>query len=71
MFCETNEKTCSNCIHTEVCSMKATFLNAMNAVKEVNVPDKNHRVTPLKDINWIEPVALKCKHYREKVPTTR
>ena len=70
------ETLCSRCSHCEVCSLKSKFLAAQKAIDDFsfNVPvDKGVATTVmrLQDINWIEPIELKCAHYIRRGPVNR
>lgn len=70
------ETCCTRCSHRDVCQFKAEYLEAQHAVDEVNVhlPTKDEnsvRMIRLRDISWIEPVELKCKHFQQNTGTVR
>lgn len=70
------ETCCTRCSHRDVCQYKAEYLEAQHAVDEVNVrlesKDENSvRMIRLRDIPWIEPVELKCKHFQQNTGTVR
>jgi hypothetical protein len=66
------ENACATCIHQGVCVYKDNFLSACNAVGDVTVYLESNRMIRLRDIQWIEPVDLRCKHYyKEKEVTLR
>lgn len=70
------ETCCTRCSHRDVCQFKAEYLEAQHAVDEVNVhlesKDENSaRMIRLRDISWIEPVELKCKHFQQNTGTVR
>lgn len=62
------ETQCTRCGHREVCSLKTEFLEAQNAIDEVYVSrpcedGKKVVMIRIRDIKYIEPVELRCKHY--------
>lgn len=62
------ETQCTRCGHREVCSLKIEFLEAQKAINDVYISrpsedDKKAVVTRIRDIKYIEPVELRCKHY--------
>lgn len=62
------ETCCTKCAHKDVCQFKEEYLAAQAAVDNVsvNLPAKDERVNrciDLRNIPWIEPVELKCKHF--------
>lgn len=62
------ETCCTKCAHKDVCQFKEEYLAAQTAVDNVsvNLPAKDERVNrciDLRNIPWIEPVELKCKHF--------
>lgn len=62
------ETCCTKCAHKEVCQFKEEYLAAQAAVDNVsvNLPAKDehaNRYINLRNIPWIEPVELKCKHF--------
>lgn len=66
------ETQCTRCGHREVCSLKAEILEAQKAVDDVYISrpsddGKKAVVTRIRDIKYIEPVELRCKHY---IPNT-
>lgn len=66
------ETQCTHCGHREVCSLKTEFLEAQKAINEVYITNPNEDgkkavVTRVRDIKYIEPVELRCKHY---IPNT-
>lgn len=71
------ETLCASCTHREVCSLKETYLEAQQAVDtltfEVSAGKGNRdlRLWRLRDIPWISPVELRCKHYTKVIPTLR
>lgn len=63
------ETCCIWCSHKDVCQYKAEYLAAQSAVDEVSVrrpskDDESIGSIRLRDIPWIEPVELKCTHFR-------
>lgn len=65
------ETQCTHCIHREVCSLKAEFLEAQKAIDEVylNQPcedGKKVAMIRIRDIKYIEPVELHCIYYISK-----
>lgn len=59
----TQETQCASCVHRSVCMYKDNFLSAHNAISDVTVYLGDNRMIRLRDIQWIEPVALRCKNY--------
>jgi hypothetical protein len=62
------EAQCTRCGHREVCSLKTEFLEAQKAIDKVYVSrpcedDKKVGMIHVRDIKYIEPVELRCKHY--------
>ena len=62
------ETQCTRCGHREVCSLKTEFLEAQKAIDEVYVSrpcedGKKVGMIRIRDIKYIEPVELRCKHY--------
>lgn len=62
------ETQCTHCGHREVCSLKAEFLEAQKAIDEVYVSHpcedgKKVAMICVRNIKYIEPVELRCKHY--------
>ena len=62
------ETCCTKCAHKDVCQFKEEYLAAQAAVDNVsvNLPTKDERANRyinLRNIPWIEPVELKCKHF--------
>ena len=62
------ETQCTRCGHREVCSLKTEFLEAQKAIDEVYVSrpcedGKKVGMIRIRDIKYIEPVELHCKHY--------
>lgn len=62
------ETCCTKCTHKDVCQFKEEYLAAQAAVDNisVNLPAKDERANRyinLRNIPWIEPVELKCKHF--------
>ena len=62
------ETACTSCAHREVCKYKEEFLKAQSAVDEVTVHLSDKRFIRLRDIQWISPVGLRCKHHLENFP---
>ena len=54
------ETQCTRCGHREVCSLKTEFLEAQKAIDE---DGKKVGMIRIRDIKYIEPVELHCKHY--------
>lgn len=54
---------CTSCIHRGVCVYKDNFLKACDAVNDVMVHLESNRMIRLREIQWIKPVELHCKHY--------
>lgn len=59
---------CTRCGHREVCSLKAEFLEAQKAVDEAYISrpcedGKKVAMICIRNIKYIEPVELRCKHY--------
>lgn len=66
------ETQCTRCGHREVCSLKTEFLEAQKAIDEAYIshPSEDGKkavVTRVRDIKYIEPVELCCKHF---IPNT-
>lgn len=62
------EIQCTHCVHREVCSLKAKFLEAQKAIDDVYLSrpcedGKKVAMIHIRDIEYIEPVELHCKHY--------
>ncbi len=62
------ETCCTKCSHKDVCQFKEEYLAAQAAVDNisVNLPAKDERANRyinLRNIPWVEPVELKCKHF--------
>lgn len=61
------ETQCTRCAHREVCSLKINFLAAQEAVDNTTVyldsEDGRGRMIKLRDMPFIKPVELQCKHY--------
>lgn len=67
---------CSTCVHKDVCLYKEQFLNAQQAVDEASVtfPATNEHgmgIVKIRDISWLEPIELRCKHFYQVTGTTR
>lgn len=60
---DTRETQCTSCVHRSVCMYKDNFLSAHKAIGDVMVHLGDNRMIRLRDIQWIEPVALRCKNY--------
>lgn len=70
------EICCTRCSHRDVCQYKEEYLAAQHAVDEVSVhlptkDDNSVRSIRLRDIPWIEPVELKCRHFQQNTGTVR
>lgn len=70
------ETCCTRCSHKDVCQYKEEYLAAQHAVDEVSVhlptkDDNSVRSIRLRDIPWIEPVELTCRHFRKDVGAQR
>lgn len=70
------ETCCTRCSHKDVCQYKEEYLAAQHAVDEVSVylPTKDEnsaRMIRLRDISWIEPTELKCRHFRQDTGAAR
>ena len=70
------ETCCTRCSHKDVCQYKEEYLAAQHAVDEVGVhlptkDDSSVRSIRLRDIPWIEPVELKCRHFQQNTGVTR
>ena len=70
------ETCCTRCSHKDVCQYKEEYLAAQHAVDEVSVhlPTKDEnsaRLIRLRDISWIEPVELKCRHFQQNTGVAR
>ena len=70
------ETCCTRCSHKDVCQYKEEYLAAQHAVDEVGVhlPTKDEnstRLIRLRDISWIEPVELKCRHFQQNTGAAR
>lgn len=70
------ETCCTKCSHRDVCQYKEEYLAAQAAVDEVsvNLPskgDKSIRSIRLRDIPWIEPAELKCRHFHQNTGAVR
>ena len=59
----TRETQCTSCVHRSVCMYKDNFLSAHDAIRDVTVYLGDNSMIRLRDIQWIEPVALRCKNY--------
>ena len=62
--------------HKDVCQYKEEYLAAQHAADEVSVhlPTKDEnsaRLIRLRDIPWIEPVELKCRHFQQNTGVAR
>ncbi len=65
---------CETCRHIQVCKFQAEFLDAQNAVNNavinfsVSKEDgkTGYGIKYLKDIDYIQPIKLQCKHYENK-----
>lgn len=70
------ETCCTKCSHKDVCQYKEEYLAAQAAVDEVSVhlsakDDNSIRSIRLRDISWIEPVELKCRHFHQNTGAVR
>lgn len=70
------ETCCTRCSHKDVCQYKEEFLAAQHTVDEVSVhlPTKDNnslRSIRLRDIPWIEPAELKCRHFQQNTGVAR
>lgn len=59
---------CTRCSHREVCTIKGDFLEAQKAVDYTYISrpcadGKKVATINIRDIEYIEPIMLKCKHY--------
>lgn len=63
------EIACTSCVHRNVCVYKDNFLKAREAVDDVMVHFESNRMIRLREIQWIKPVELQCKHYYKEVTT--
>lgn len=57
------ETVCTKCIHLPVCSLKERFIKAQEAVDDTTVHLGDGRMIRLRDIDYIIPVNLECKHF--------
>ncbi|BDE87891.1 hypothetical protein CE91St42_23490 [Oscillospiraceae bacterium] len=62
------ETQCTRCSHREVCSLKGEFLAAQEAINEAVLhrerkDDGAVSMIRIRDIKYIEPVELCCRHY--------
>lgn len=57
---------CSSCNHREVCAYREQFFAAQKAVDGASVLIGEGSYTPIREIRWIKPVALKCTFFSEK-----
>ena len=67
---------CTYCSHREVCSLKEEFLEAQDAINEtvLHREQKDNgtiSMIHIRDIKYIEPVELCCKHYMKSAATVR
>lgn len=70
------ETQCACCSHREVCSLKQEFLAAQEAIDEAVLHRERKDYGPvsmirIRDIKYIEPVELRCKHYAIPTGTIR
>lgn len=70
------ETCCTRCSHQDVCQYKEKYLAAQHSVDEVSVnlptkDDNSVRSIRLRDIPWIEPVELKCRHFQQNTGVAR
>ena len=71
------ETSCTRCKHLHVCKFKDEFLEAQNAVDNTTISVKQMDTSGkeqfyeryLSDIDYIEPIRLRCKH-AEYTPIT-
>lgn len=63
------ETQCTHCIHKDICSKKEDFLRAQKAVDNTFVGLGDNSGIYLRDITWIEPVNLSCKHFYHELVT--
>ena len=61
---EYDRNVCLSCDHREVCRLSEEFVRAQNAVNNVTVPLGSGRMMELRNFHYIEPVQLKCKHWK-------
>lgn len=64
------ETICANCCHLAVCSIKEEFATVGTAVINLSVTLSDGRMKKLCDFDYIEHVALICKHF-ERARTMR
>lgn len=65
---------CETCRHIQVCRFQAEFLDAQDAVNNAaitfSVPRGDGKTEYgrkyLKDIDYIQPIKLRCKHYENR-----
>lgn len=62
------ETQCTYCSHREVCSLKEEFLAVQKTIDEVVLHRERKNdgavsMIRIRDIKYIEPVELRCKHY--------
>ena len=70
------ETQCTRCSHREVCSLKEEFLAAQAAIDEAVLHRERKNdgalsMIRIRDIKYIEPVELRCKHYAIPTGTIR
>mgnify|MGYP006952237747 FL=1 len=70
------ETQCTRCSHREVCSLKEEFLAAQAAIDEAGLHRERKNdgalsMIRIRDIKYIEPVELRCKHYAISTGTIR
>lgn len=65
------ETLCTTCIHREVCSMKESYLAAVDAVDNMKVNFDDGSVQYLHNMTWIRPVRLECRYYTAPALTVR
>lgn len=58
------ETMCTSCDHREVCRFRDEFLKAQQAADDVTVYLGDNSVKRLRDFDYIEPITLKCKHWK-------
>ena len=64
------EALCASCVLLHVCSLKELFLDAQTAINDCAIYDEAindgkivTKRTCIRDIDFIKPVQLQCKHY--------
>lgn len=71
MYNGSKETLCSHCEHLQVCSLKAEFIAAQQAVDNVCVNLGDRKMKNLRDFDWIKAVNLECVHFISKRSTIR